>query len=77
MRTECSALFKRRSSGIFTTVLSPREASQDEVLLLEVTSVRSDANFASLAFLITRCARELIADIKVVARWYSAGVLLL
>ena len=68
LRTDRSALFKMRSSGIVTTVLLPREASQEGVLLLEGTSLRRVANFASLASLITRCARELISDINVVAR---------
>ena len=57
-----------------TTVLLPREASQEEVLLLEGTSLRRVANFASLASLITRCARELIqfryqSGCSVVFRW--------
>ena len=60
-----------------TTVLLPREVSQEVVLLLEVTSLRRVTNFAPLAYWITRCARELISDNKVFARWYSAGVLLL
>ena len=37
----------------------------------------SRKNLASLASLITQCARELTSDSKVFAWWYSVSVLLL